>query len=891
MIVISVLLLSLSAVVDGHGYLTCPKPRQYRNVKPASWTNWVGITVPGDGSFALGEGNAANSNAGIGGGAAGAALELSQGHGLCGDIGTRRGFMAGGAYGAQAAKGVFEAGDRMAIDVKISAYHAGWFEFRLCVPTDGGANYNLPETLACFNQHVLEIHPDTPGYPSNLTKLAGSVLDYAGMKGISGGDGGWYKCANSGGWPDPTSKTPNTVWPAGTCCNNGGVCSDPLHNRDRYITEFGGSGATSYKVVLRAPAGIACERCVLQWAYITANSRETYPETFWNCADVKVVPAGNSAGLALGCAANEAGASSTVPPSTMAPVTTTLAPVTTLAPSGSSTMAPVTTQPPTTSAPSTSTGSAGSSKGPYWCSTTWNEYGNGKTATCYSCSTSADCPGGRQCWGSSWCKEGVLCGASASCKDQQNSSPSTTTTTTTTTTTAAPGTTSASASTSTAQPSSTSIVTTAAPPATSRGKKLVAYVANWQQCPTDEVLSHYTHVMIAFAVTYTWDPNGNQCDAACNLKPVAGCANSVAQLNGNVAGTMVARAHALGVKVLLSVGGAGMGGSWNMATDRCWDPCLDKAQHLADQVAAVVRDNKLDGVDVDYEDILNTQQRQQFLRNLTLALRTKLNALSQQTGKAYEISHTPMDSALSVVPSGNQQDYYYQVLNTPAMIAAVNYLMPQYYNGYMSVPTSAGAAAAITHYGQLVNGLFAGDASRVLFGFCINDCSSFNVNAARAVQVVGQLQQTYPSNGGSFFWSSQAGDLDGAWSKSLVNYYSSLAPATTIIPATQSPVTTQPPVTTQSPPATTQSPSPSTTTQPPAAGACQSTPLSAWNACTEAAKYNCCPAGYGCYRQDQWYAQCIPVGQCSWGDCTCLGSGCATGGVRRRLARVVPLNG
>ena len=60
--------LALPEAVNGHGYLTCPKPRMYRDIKPVEWTNWMGITVPGDGSFNPGEGNAPNLNAGIGGG-------------------------------------------------------------------------------------------------------------------------------------------------------------------------------------------------------------------------------------------------------------------------------------------------------------------------------------------------------------------------------------------------------------------------------------------------------------------------------------------------------------------------------------------------------------------------------------------------------------------------------------------------------------------------------------------------------------------------------------------------------------------------------------------------------------------------------------------------------
>ena len=94
------LLLLLPESADAHGYLTCPKPRQYRDTKIAVWTRWMGLTVPGDASYALGEGNAPNLNAAIGGGAANQDVGADpSGHGLCGDIGSRRGYSAGGPYG------------------------------------------------------------------------------------------------------------------------------------------------------------------------------------------------------------------------------------------------------------------------------------------------------------------------------------------------------------------------------------------------------------------------------------------------------------------------------------------------------------------------------------------------------------------------------------------------------------------------------------------------------------------------------------------------------------------------------------------------------------------------------------------------------------------------
>jgi hypothetical protein len=56
------------------------------------------------------------------------------------------------------------------------------------------------------------------------------------MRGISNevDAGGFYKCKYSGGHFDPTSKTPNTIWPSGSCCNDGGACSPPDANTDRF---------------------------------------------------------------------------------------------------------------------------------------------------------------------------------------------------------------------------------------------------------------------------------------------------------------------------------------------------------------------------------------------------------------------------------------------------------------------------------------------------------------------------------------------------------------------------------------------------------------------------------------------------------------------------------
>ena len=87
--------------------------------------------------------------------------------------------------------------------------------------------------------------------------------------------------------------------------------------------------------------------------------------------------------------------------------------------------------------------------------------------------------------------------------------------------------------------------------------RLIAYVGNWQACPTDEQIDAYSHIVIAFAVSYTWSPGKNNCDATCQVP-------SSLPLCGNQARPdLIDKWRGMGKKVIVSFGGAGMGGSWS----------------------------------------------------------------------------------------------------------------------------------------------------------------------------------------------------------------------------------------------------------------------------------------------------------------------------------------
>ena len=342
-------------------------------------------------------------------------------------------------------------------------------------------------------------------------------------------------------------------------------------------------------------------------------------------------------------------------------------------------------------------------------------------------------------------------------------------------------------------------------PTTTAGddNRMVAFLANWKTCPSEEVTNEYSHLLVSFAVTYVWAPGANQCDTTCTIKTPLVCSNARQP-------ALISKWRAAGKKVLLSFGGAGMGGSWD-GVNRCWEHCFGKEDSVVSQLRNLVQADNYDGVDVDYEfyhdgAYARKAEAQHFLRTVTQKLKQELPA------DRNIVTHTPMDSDLAVGRG------YYDVVKEVA--SSIDFLMPQYYNG-ITRPNRDGFASARSHYNSLVSEAFGGDATRMVFGFCIGDCSGTgsNANAQQAVAVMQTLQAEHPCHGGAFFWVVND-DLNGAWSRTVQNVYrhkrgckGGSTPATPTPPATPQPVpaTPTPPATPEPVPAT---PTPPATPQP-----------------------------------------------------------------------------
>jgi len=282
--------------------------------------------------------------------------------------------------------------------------------------------------------------------------------------------------------------------------------------------------------------------------------------------------------------------------------------------------------------------------------------------------------------------------------------------------------------------------------------RLIAYLGNWQSCPSDEQIAQYTHIVVAFAVSYSWAAGKNECSETCEIATPVVCENAARP-------DLLQKWKAAGKKIILSFGGAGMGGSWAGDTNDCWDYCFGREDQVVNRLTAIVNEMDFDGIDIDYEYFYEDNQNgsgftkgaqaQKFLFDVTVGLRNTMPAGS-------ELTHAPME------PDMEPDTAYFNVLKSVA--DSLDFLMPQYYNGY--VRSSTNFPGALSHFTTITNEMFNGDASKIVYGFCIDDCGTFNLDGYQSADVMEQLSETYPCNGGAFLWVAND-DTNGEWSKPM----------------------------------------------------------------------------------------------------------------------------
>jgi len=183
-------------------------------------------------------------------------------HGICGDPyadATPRKHEAGGKYWTGEIAGTYEQGGLINITTVVTTYHKGRFGYRICkIDGNSVASETAQLTEECFNNNVL-VQADVPG-----------------------------------------AQAPGDRW---------------QHLGATHAEGYQGT----FEAVYQLPKNLVCDgvhsRCVLQWYYLTGNScnppnepeqyaadylptcgaaQSTYPEEFWNCADIAINSASGS---------------------------------------------------------------------------------------------------------------------------------------------------------------------------------------------------------------------------------------------------------------------------------------------------------------------------------------------------------------------------------------------------------------------------------------------------------------------------------------------------------------------------------------------------------------------------------------------------------------------
>jgi len=323
--------------------------------------------------------------------------------------------------------------------------------------------------------------------------------------------------------------------------------------------------------------------------------------------------------------------------------------------------------------------------------------------------------------------------------------------------------------------------------------RLMAYLGNWDECPTPAQIQPYSHIVISFAVTYKWSLAKNICNEQCDIEATLGGALSICG-NENRQG-LVDAWREQGKKVVLGFGGSGMGVSTSQDQNNCWDYCFGKEEELAINLTKIVRNQNFDGIEIDYAYCYDTNKTQYgrcvrrshlysdekaqiFLSRLTSELRSKLDAIpGRPTRQRYELSHKAFDVDLI-----GEESPFFKILQEHS--ADIDYVLGRFYSGitqpaidglFFKEPASAQLfPSAGDIYATIVNGIFGGDATKVVFGFCISGCSSTltNTNSSEAVKIMRDLKSynngTFACAGGASFWRA-LNDQHSSWSSSVVD--------------------------------------------------------------------------------------------------------------------------
>jgi len=264
-------------------------------------------------------------------------------------------------------------------------------------------------------------------------------------------------------------------------------------------------------------------------------------------------------------------------------------------------------------------------------------------------------------------------------------------------------------------------------------RRIIGYWDSWNARPSNT--SAYTHIYFAFLA---------------KTSGASGCGGWTTSWSSSD----VSYFKNAGKTVILSVGGATSSMNWNGCT---WN-------QTALEITKVVKQYGFDGADIDYEE----NPVSSWITGVTKDLRAAFNA-NGLSGKL--ITHVPQSYYMT---EGGNQAYWNPLATVKTYF---DFVIIQYYNN--DPEPNSNPSGAVTHYTNIVNGLFGGDASKVVFGICLTDCGTGggDLTVSQADSITKTLLQKFPSNfGGIAIWATSADANAGyQWSKGIASTYKSVA--------------------------------------------------------------------------------------------------------------------
>merc|ERR1719296_156136 len=151
------------------------------------------------------------------------------------------------------------AGQRVKFEIKVTAHHKGHFVFRLCDRTISGALGGMDGEESCLNQHVLErVRPEEMFSDCKANDKRGDCQP--------------FDEANPGYWYLPPATDGDTI----NLVEGNSTGHPSLAQVGSHSERAGAHYTFHYKL----PAGLTCDKCTLQWWWLSANSCTPHPDAY-----------------------------------------------------------------------------------------------------------------------------------------------------------------------------------------------------------------------------------------------------------------------------------------------------------------------------------------------------------------------------------------------------------------------------------------------------------------------------------------------------------------------------------------------------------------------------------------------------------------------------------